>query len=192
MLILEGADMLGKTTFCNALLKTHSGLDHRKCGLPEAELVGAEPWQKMIHANTVCDRFAMSEFIYGLLCRGKSNLTPQEWNQLLEETALRGVKWLVWVCPPEEYLHILAQRYDARREAFSMELCAKVNQAYWQLLFLGQWNGYRLPTAVHPVIVNARHGVIKQEWPAEQAATWAADYSMRLLLEANPSLHAQE
>lgn len=162
MLILEGADMLGKTTFANNLKAAWPDVQMDKCGLPEAEYRGVAPWLARYGHNTVCDRHFLSEPIYGLVCRGKSNLTTDEFwelqERLVDETP--GVDILVWIAGDDTYKQVVDERYDAGREAFSPAQCHQVSAAYQELMLRREWRGYHLHPRVRYHAVHVARTVV--------------------------------
>jgi hypothetical protein len=144
MLIIEGPDMVGKTTLIDRLAPA-LGVDRDKCGLPEAEYTLNKQWLERWGPNTVMDRYFISEFIYGLTCRGKANVSPANCLELLNTLFRLRTCMIVMVATPTCYRKILEEHYDSKREAFTQEQCYKVNLAYYELFVVkpyGGWNGY--------------------------------------------------
>ncbi len=182
MLIIEGPDMLGKTTFARKLVAAVDGISIDKFGLPEASYTTAKEWLDRYDPSAIADRFVISEPIYGLICRGKTNTPIDVWNEIwagMEERG--GCHILVYVSDPYTYADVLQKRYDPSREAFSIAQCAEVNQAYWQLFSNGKWRDYHLPSwAKKKFVIVDREGVEGGDTvivqPDEDAGRFAADW----------------
>ncbi len=182
MLIIEGPDMLGKTTFAEKLVKAVKGIAIDKFGLPEASYTTAKEWLDRYKVDSVADRFVISEPIYGLICRGKTNTPVDVWDEIwagIEERG--GCHVLLYYTDSVTYRNVLQQRYDPAREAFSKDQCKQVAEAYEELALDKDWNGYRIPygirvksVKVNSMVGHAGSTVIVQ--PDRASATHAADW----------------
>lgn len=199
MLILEGADMLGKTTLARAIsIATDCKID--KFGLPESEYVGWKPWAERIQPDSICDRYALSEFIYGITCRGFSKLSPENWMLLRKSLETSGgAVWILLVCEPKSYEAVLAKRFNPAVEAFTADQCRAVNMAYWDLYNVGQWHGYDMPDrcVAYEVKLDPKTGDLIQPWFTARrhgaldltgcVIDWQRDSIRRRLVQADPS-----
>jgi hypothetical protein len=144
MLIIEGPDMVGKTTLIDKLAPA-LGASCDKCGLPEANLIGQRAWLERWKPGVVMDRYFISEFIYGLICRNAANVSRTDAVEMNDILRQLGAMTIVVVATPRCYERILEDHYDPTREAFSRELCRDVNAAYYELFVerpAGGWRGY--------------------------------------------------
>ncbi len=135
MLIIEGCDMVGKTTLVDELKRilARSGFHFERRGLAEAQW-SAKEWLDGIKAETVCDRGHMSEVVYGLNLRGKCNITPIQYAHLDMKVRQQGGFTAVITATPEAYAQLVEMHYDPAREAFSREQCEQVNRSYLDFL----------------------------------------------------------
>jgi len=113
MIIVEGADNVGKTTLIKQLLSTDPSLrllkrERFKPGKDQGSI--AQTYLRALlpanrdrvrHANSIADRFFASECIYGELFRGGCRMSPGEHLAILQ--LLRSYHALVVYCaPPRE------------------------------------------------------------------------------------------
>jgi len=133
MLIVEGPDLVGKTTFCHLLLKRLNKefqLGHvyaHLSRLPEG-FDGYHDHMALASTRLVQDRFHMSEIVYGLTLRGKSLVLPETYRML--DGMLRQFATLTVVIVADHYL--LRDRYctSDRAEMFTEEQVLAVNDGF--------------------------------------------------------------
>ena len=183
MLIIEGPDMLGKTTFARKLVEALDCVHIDKFGLPEVSYTTPGEWLARYDVNAIADRYVISEPLYGLICRNKANMSVQAFLDVWYGLQDRGgYHVLVFYADPADYDKILEQRYDPAREAFSKDQCRLVNKAYFDLATVGNWKGYAiLGERDHfryvKVTVDADGKIHQPDWEAGKfAAHW---YAMR-------------
>lgn len=136
-IIVEGPDMLGKTTFLESLKKMGVIKTVRKMGLPEATWTAADwlHWSEHGLIEDAADRSWISEVVYGLSCRGKCNIDVMTSRAIQRNLAARGYTTLVFMpASAVAYGHLMNTRYDAAREAFSKEQLIGVVRDYRRLL----------------------------------------------------------
>lgn len=129
MLILEGADCIGKTTLAQQLEECIKAevrrngfempdLKKRHLG-PEGASMTSDDYISQMHLWTIQDRFHLSEVAYGITFRGHSNVGPYEVECITK--ALRDRKGILVVMHAgagvyghllETYHHTRAEKYD--------------------------------------------------------------------------------
>jgi len=136
VLLIEGPDMVGKTTMVDRLCEVLDAcydwegtpVRRQKFGLEESHHMlrscedRLKPW-------TVYDRGYVSEIVYGSRCRPKPRVTPRE-VQLINgmRDGCRGMTVVVHASD-DVYERLIAEHHD-RGEDFSREQCRDVNKAY--------------------------------------------------------------
>ncbi len=139
MLIVEGPDLVGKTTLCNALvleiLKITKEVDRSiECHVDhftsaDSKLTPLDydmrfmPW-------TVSDRGHVGEFVYGTVCRdGECHLPPNKM-RIVEGAMLAAGGLLVVVHASSEAYEYLLAEHHSRGEEFNIEQLREVNAWY--------------------------------------------------------------
>lgn len=141
MLILEGPDMVGKTTLMPLLEDlvydevVEMGdesveVTTEKYGLDEANYTTAEQWLARIKPWNICDRFVLSERMYGAAARGKPNVDYGAYQRVMREVRARGGAVIVVCASEERYEQLIKTVYPTRGEAFSESVCRAVNRMY--------------------------------------------------------------
>lgn len=176
MLILEGPDMVGKTTIAKAIADAVPTAKYDKFGLPEADYQGLAPWLRRAGPNVICDRYWISEFIYGLVCRGKSNITPEMHFTMLQAMREIGANIQLICSHPLAYSLLLNKRYDPAREAFSAKQCEAVNEAYWELSNGRSWEGYTMIVPMNVVAAKPDGAIshMSPSWVRAVVDSWTA------------------
>lgn len=140
MLIVEGPDLVGKTTLCNAMLKKWWDNPRTYGSYPiiyahfsrlPASWHYLKSYMPYITRYTIMDRFHISELCYGEVTRGKTSLTPGYLRILEAMLALAG-SYTVVITAEEAWLK---QRYEklvaeGRDEMFKLDQVLTVNKAY--------------------------------------------------------------
>ncbi len=130
MLILEGADLVGKTTLSELLLKElPKHIYGHFSKLPD----GFEKYwgyQPFITENVVMDRFHLSRQAYGSVTGDQERFTPTE--MVMMQGALSRVGSYCAILTADE--EVIIQRYEhmdsARQELYGLETILKVNRQY--------------------------------------------------------------
>lgn len=136
MLIVEGPDLVGKTTLCLELIRrlNADGLKHvyrHLTVLPKGwDFYG--DYVPHIARPVVQDRFHMSELVYGRAVRGSTNITD-DMLRLIEARVALAAGFTVVVTADWKVLEILWGRKQ-REEMFSLEMVQQVNKLYIQLV----------------------------------------------------------
>lgn len=156
-LIVEGPDSLGKTTLLDMLEEYHNimlepeisvqaelPISRRKMGLPEAKWTGQQwtDWSWKEDADLI-DRCWLSEVLYGMLFRDGCNVTPAQADECWQRFKVKGYKMLLVVANLYVYNQCMVKRYDPTREAFTMEQCQRVAEAYYGVAMTGRFMHYK-------------------------------------------------
>lgn len=192
MLIIEGGDLVGKTTFCEALLKddrlASRGYMYSHLSRPPLQgFDGCQHYMGMAWSNFVQDRFHLSEPIYAKV-RGEAqsaHTSPEKYRLVDAHLRLMGVLTVVITATDE----LVESRYAARadEEMYNLEETILANQLYRSAAqngFIASGHGVYKPdidiviscTAEHPfpsddtarVIVDA---YLKRQTEVERAMT---------------------
>ncbi len=133
MLILEGPDMVGKTTLTRKLKLLMPEMQLSVRGLAHAEWKPHE-WVEGMKERTICDRGHMSEVVYGLNLRGKCNLSPLQYRSCDDAVAYLGGFTVVITASEKAYQTLVTNHYDPAKEAFTAEQCIQINDSYHDFL----------------------------------------------------------
>ena len=133
MIIIEGSDLVGKTTLAKAII------EHGNRNVPGSRLnyghLGLLPkgWSisdylRMIRPWVVQDRWMLSEVVYGAVTRGETFLSEEDQLFLLDRAYAVGALHVVVTCDET----LLRERYaiNARREIFTEAQVVAVNVAF--------------------------------------------------------------
>lgn len=172
MLVVEGADCLGKTTLVAELREALGGA---MCCSPAMLKLGKEhsTWRPVDYVAackpwTLCDRFHLSEAVYGAVARGKSNLTPWAIGTIADAISGCGGMVVIVHASPSDYLRILDHAFDQGREAFGRHVCESANTAFCDLASRALRGNAETGTRVVRVTMNrTRHG---PDWPSSRKA----------------------
>jgi hypothetical protein len=151
MLIVEGPDLVGKTTLAKKLatyLNDH-GWPHvyrHLSRLPESWRVqSVANYRRLMSPYVVQDRFHMSEPMYATMRRDAAFLGPSSYAQVQRE--LRNFEAFTIVITADESL--IRRRYERceRPEMYKLADILRVNDLYFAAMQDGgNWNGYDLIT----------------------------------------------
>lgn len=140
--VLEGPDKSGKTTVAKALAKAH-GLDYVHFGPPREADPAAAYVKFLINLKrpTVCDRFFVSEMIYGPLLRGTA---MKRLDRLVLERVCRRTG--VQQCLLNTSLDSIRPRFDEAAEGLSWTTHERAWRKYQDLWpTLTSWRMTQLP-----------------------------------------------
>lgn len=145
MLLIEGADMLGKTILSAEVVKVLSARAGRvvgadKFGLPESSCM-VQSCRDRLKPWTVFDRGWPSEVVYGQRCRPKPQVSPIEAGQCQALAEAAGCLTVVIYADDEVYDE-LVKTWWHRGEAFTQQQCRAVNEAYRHLAASGRLGDY--------------------------------------------------
>lgn len=166
MLIVEGSDLVGKTTFVKLLLeqaeKEGYPMVPQHFGLIPKGWAYYEDYLPYVHARTVMDRFVLSEIVYGSVIRGGSGIDVETYRLLDAHLRLNGSFTVVLYGDPSWYSRHLNEVYDADCESFSRPHLENVNLAFAELVRAVKWNEYQPDV---DAMWDVSHG-----WPADTDA----------------------
>lgn len=146
MLIIEGPDLVGKTTLARELVRKitergHPHVYHHLSRLPDS-FDRYWGYYRLASPFVVQDRFHMSEPLYAWARGdepGKYGLTPERYRQVDGMLRLVGAFTVVLFAADPV---ILDQRFDKSREMYGLDLIRQVNFAYRDVYLHRQWRGY--------------------------------------------------
>jgi thymidylate kinase len=130
MIILEGADCVGKTTLQSRILDfIRARTDYPVVPAHFGRLPSKWDyyWDYLPHINrfTVMDRFVLSEMAYGSVLRGGHRLSEPRLLQA-ELSRVGSVTAVLYASDPS----VIKDRYSKEREAFPLEGVLRVNEWY--------------------------------------------------------------
>ena len=137
MIVIEGPDLIGKTTLCesvrkewNAIAESDPGPINQvvKFGLGQSDW-GVKEYCKFTRRRMIADRMHMSEAVYGIVTRGGSNLSPEQYAMVDGAVvASGGMVVLLWA-DASAYAELMDAHHD-RGEMFDAATCANVASAF--------------------------------------------------------------
>lgn len=135
MIIVEGTDLLGKTTLCNQLVRSlnaagHSHVYSHLSKLPDS-FDHVRGYLPLCARNIVYDRFYLSRQAYGGALNNQTVLKPEEIHWLDGYTRLFGT-YTVLVVAAEQFVREQYGRKD-RDEMYDLESIIAVNEEYEKL-----------------------------------------------------------
>lgn len=137
MLILEGADGLGKTNFAQRCVD-YAATKPEWPAVIYSHFTRLPPhWDyyrnylPYITPYTVMDRFHMSEIVYGTVHRGSTKIDEQKLRLLDAQCDLVGTYTVVFVAPSDEHMRELFLKSESERpEMYQLDTVLKVNSLY--------------------------------------------------------------
>lgn len=137
MLIIEGPDMIGKTTLIAQIAsavrdgRRDPPLTTEKYSFEEIMYMTPEEWIGRIRRRNIVDRFCQSALIYGpYVTHRKAGITALDHDRIMRQVRKRGGFLVVLHATESYYEYLLQQHYPARKELFSPEVCRAGNGAY--------------------------------------------------------------
>ena len=159
MLMIEGPDMIGKTTLCEELVKIlnrdyDAEFDSTKFGLIDSRNMVAAHAEKDA-PRRVADRGFLSEVIYGSTVPGREpSLSPADVDDLVQDMVSRNGIIVVFHAASESlfgnqstYARVVEERYRDAPQDFTRTECCEVNRAYGGFCRSWSLGGYRVPIA---------------------------------------------
>lgn len=139
MLIVEGGDLVGKTTFCHKLQKELASMGywyHHLTRVPERGFDACQDYMDMTAPKYVQDRFHMSEIVYCQFRNNETMLTPERYRLVDAHLRMMGAFTVVIVCVEDE---LLKERHAARceEEMYGVEEVLKANTSFYQIIASG-------------------------------------------------------
>lgn len=141
MLIIEGADMLGKTTLCKALVDDLNASDAPYRPYVYRHFTRLPPqwdyyWDYLPHIDVgvVMDRFHLSAQAYGRAVDGREHIDKLHMRLLRAQLDLKGAYVVLLLATR----HLINMRYEqlASREMFDVESIAAANEAFSDLRWM--------------------------------------------------------
>ena len=154
MIIVEGSDLVGKTTLCKVLCAklNELGWPHvyqHLSRLPASW--AADPvanYRRLASPYVVRDRFHMSEPLYAATRGEHPMISPRGYEQVDRSLAAYCAFTIVVTADPE----LIRARYEARRqlEMYALDTILQVNESYRQMIEgVGLWGEYRMRYDLH-------------------------------------------
>ncbi len=130
MLVIEGADLVGKTTLAMELIRRgtqYGPAVYRKLGLLPGHWNYKSDYINMMSPLVVIDRFYLSELIYGRVCRNYTPLTDKIVAELNDYLGLVGGLTLIITADNA----VLDEQYVKRGDdMYKLNQIKEVNAAY--------------------------------------------------------------
>ncbi len=123
LIILEGADLVGKTTLASLFVSRGYYLHHE--GPPPSGVTACEHYSQVVeklvaaHEDVVIDRFHLGEIVYGICAERGSSVTPRQIRALEQELVLRHSARIIVMFVTNE--DVLKHRAVVRKEHYSEE-----------------------------------------------------------------------
>jgi len=139
MLIIEGTDLVGKTTLCNELIKQtllyRYPIIYQHFGkLPKADVWDYfEDYIPFINQRVCMDRFILSEVAYGNTIRGHSEISPDDYRELDGWLRINQSVTVLIVAEQDWLKKQLDEKYHQRNELFEAQQIIDVNEYYRDL-----------------------------------------------------------
>jgi len=191
MILIEGPDLVGKTTLAN-VLKGHLQLEYDHFG-KETEAYSVLDYFARIRPNTICDRMAISKMVYGGTFNDQRLMTAGELRSIVSMiSAVGGV--VVIVAPRHQedmawYRDRLMATYKDEDELYDPEQNIKVAEAYMDLSQNVVWRESRAEQILGDRLIRVRFSEktgypagredvlnqIGEKWTEAQDSTWSTD-----------------
>lgn len=150
MIIIEGSDLVGKTSFAKALLNhkalSSSGYIYKHFSRLPTSFDFCAGYMNNASKNSVQDRFHMSEPVYSLIRReSESALTPEKYRLVDAHLRLLGAYTVVITCKES----LLSDRMRAD-EMYDLDQILQVNREFSSAVTHdGPWRGYQMDWDCH-------------------------------------------
>jgi len=112
IIVLEGPDLAGKTTYARSLEREGFEYHHRGPLEGSAKKAYLDPLDDMATGDHVLDRWHLSELFYGPLLRGESKIDPQLLNEIETQLTALGAMRFIVTAPLDEIVQRYAERGD--------------------------------------------------------------------------------
>lgn len=151
MLIIEGPDLVGKTTLVRALTTRLNELGwphvHRHMGKPP-DCWRQDPvscYARLCSTYLVQDRFDLSELVYAPLRDAQPHFSPTQHRSIVRNLRAHCSYLVVVTAHPA----LIEQRYASRPEMFSLDKVLLANDRFRQAAQDGELDGYPIPVDLH-------------------------------------------
>lgn len=138
MLIIEGPDLVGKTTLCHELIERlnetgpNIAYEYGHSGIPPSDWDYYWSYVKRMRPNIVQDRFYLSEVAYGTVARKKTRVTGKTMRLLQAQLRLVGA-FTVVLTAPDGLIKDVYGRHE-KEEDFSLDEILAVNHFFQGML----------------------------------------------------------
>lgn len=147
MIIVEGSDLVGKTTFCKALAQSEVGLHlgavyQHLSRLPD-KFERVRGYRDLMSVAQVRDRFHMSEVVYSQMRSQLADTTLTDSKYRLVDamhTLHAGVTVLVVDWTPDREL--IRSRFN-RPEMYTLDQCVQCNDIFCAIASYGAWGKFK-------------------------------------------------
>lgn len=128
MIIIEGADLVGKTTLAKTLLGRRyladEGYWYKWMCKPPINFDGCRGYIDMAYMKSVQDRFHMSEIVYRAVDGMTPCITPEKYRLVDAHLRLMGVINVLIICTTED---LIKERHKLREELYDEESVCRAN-----------------------------------------------------------------
>lgn len=136
MLVIEGPDMVGKSSLVAAVAaeaERHGfRVDVDKFGMAESHCM-LKSCRQRVRSGVIADRCWVSEIIYGTVVGGdRPRVTPEESKEIYGLVKSAGGLVVVVTATETCYKELVA-RHHARGEEYDIDTCSRVNALYGEL-----------------------------------------------------------
>jgi len=138
MLIIEGSDLVGKTTLIKALCDEATNQCYPM--IPQHFGLLPNTWDfftdylPYIAPRTVMDRFIMSEVVYGEILRHHSRISPNYYYMLEHYLNSHDAVTVIVAAEPTFFETHVNRQYEHRIEVFKQDQICRVNQAFLEII----------------------------------------------------------
>ncbi len=156
MLIIEGSDLVGKTTLikelCAEATKRGFPMIPQHFGLLDDSWDFYGDYLPYINKRTVMDRFILSEIVYGEMLREGSRITPRI-HQHLNRYRISGPgpgydlhtsMTVIIAAEPNFFKKHVRHQFEYRNEVFKEEQICKVNDAFLEIIDTNRLGQFRI------------------------------------------------
>lgn len=127
IIVLEGPDLAGKTTFARELEADGFQYHHSGPLKGDAKEAYLDPLDAMSTGDHVLDRWHLGELFYGPLLRGESKVTPKLLDEIETQLTALGAMRLIVTAP----LQVIRDRHAERGDdLLSLEQIEKAHAFY--------------------------------------------------------------
>jgi len=160
MLIIEGSDLVGKTTLikalCDETIKRGFPMIPQHFGLLPDNWNFFVDYIGYINSRTVMDRFIMSEVVYGETLRCGCRIDPGYFRALQSILNQSHSMTVIVAAESEFFKEHVRKQYQHRNEVFKEEQICEVNDAFINVLENGCLNEYTLSYDIGHIVNSNR------------------------------------
>lgn len=146
MIIVEGTDLVGKTTLCERLVQCSSyPLKYKHLSRLPDTFHRYYDYLPMIRPVNVYDRFHMSEIAYVAARREKQGSTNPMWYSALDRSIIKAAGMIV-IITVDEYL--IRERWG-RDEMYKQDVVLRANDAFLEIATSSEFQGFNPYKSFH-------------------------------------------